>query len=747
MPLDRSVLMEMFGEETSEHIAGLNRALLALEQNADDQASLREAFRIAHTIKGGARALGEETIGDVAHAIEDRLGPARSGETQLTSANFDALFRGVDALQQLLNAALHGARAACDVGPVIAHLQGQADAPDGVTRTASAASESAAAQPGSLGTPAEMISAPSESGTTHLQQEGALNATESPNTVRVMAERLDHLLDLTGELLTHRQDDAQQIAALARDLVRLGDLQTRLTTLAKDQATVSLAEAMKSRLATIGAGLEHLEQLEREVTHLAGMVQDEATSMRLVPVDDLLRSVARPIRDLARQQGKQVRVEVQAQDVVLDRKIVEALPDPLIHMARNAVDHGIEGPTEREKQGKPPEGTIILRAYDEGAHVVIEMTDDGRGIQRERVIKAAVERGLLSAEQGNVLSDTEVHELLFIPGFSTRERVTATSGRGIGLDVVRNNVRQLGGQALIDSQPGQYTCLRLLLPLTLVLTRALILRVGERFYGLPTASVAGALTVSATDVRTLQEREAICLAERTLPLAHLGHVLGMPEDVGERTLRTCVLLQRAKDVLAYQVDELIDQRDIVIKPLGKALASAAFFAGGAILEGGRVVLMLDPTALIEAALLARGIQPVARGVIAAESTAGPQAVAPHILVVDDAITTRELERSILDSAGYLVDVAVDGLDALGKLQRATFDLVVADVEMPRMNGFELTERIRSNKRTRDLPVIIITGRETEQDRRHGIEVGANAYIGKSTFEQDNLLETVRRFVR
>jgi two-component system chemotaxis sensor kinase CheA len=376
--------------------------------------------------------------------------------------------------------------------------------------------------------------------------------------------------------------------------------------------------------------------------------------------------------------------------------------------------------------------------------VVIEMQDDGRGIQWERLRQSAVEKGLISPERAATLSATEAFELLFVSGLSTSARVTALSGRGVGMDVVRDNVRQLGGQVEVASQADQFTRVRLVLPLTLSLTHALICRVGTRLYAIPMANVAGSVTVPQEAVRTLRGEETLLLEDATIPLLRLNRVLGLPDPEQRRTTYTCVLLRRLEGPLAYAVDALEDEREIVLKPLGRALAKNPLFSAGTLLSGGRIVLVLNAATLAHPQAL-REIAPLSATRPAFGRAAAPAAPprARRILVVDDSITTRELERSILQSAGYETEVAVDGLDALERLAHGRYDLIVTDIEMPRMDGFTLTQRVRADARLRELPVVAVTARENDEDRRRGLECGASAYIAKSTFAQDNLLQTVR----
>jgi two-component system chemotaxis sensor kinase CheA len=734
--LDRSLFVRMFAEETTEHIAALNKALLTLEREPDDAASCRDALRIAHTVKGGARAIGSQEIASLSHAMEERLVRVRDGGASLGPGELQALFASVDMLGQLLDAALHGAAAPQGLSDVMARLAASSAPADQTAPSPVAQTEvPQQAQPG----PA------SDQPPSPVAGDQLSLAPGGSRMIRVDAQRFDQLSDAISELVRHRRASADAVARVRASVDAcvslLGDLAAPGASPAGRQADPRLAQAaarlaeMQSTLSNLTAWLQAADQANRDI-------QDQATDLRLVPVSDLLASLSRPVRDLAHAQGKQVSVVIEPTSVLLDRRIVEALPDALIHLARNAVEHGVEPPEERLKRGKPATATIRLRAYGQGASVMVEISDDGRGLERDRILRAAVTRRLITPEQGEGLSDRQAYELLFTPGFTTRQQATELSGRGMGMDTVRHQVRLVGGRADVDSTPGQFTLFRLTLPLTLAITRALVVRVGEQHLALPTSGLAGILQVDSSNVSYLLGAESVAHEGETVPLISLGALLGAPPGASHRPLRrVCLLLRGADRRVAYQVDELLDEQELLIKPLGKVLQHCAFFQGGAIGREGQVIPVLDPAALASAASLWRNPTDGR-----ADASAAPVAAPKRILVVDDSLTTRELERSILSSAGYEVQVAADGLSASERLRLEAFDLVVADVEMPNLNGLELTQWIRNRADLAELPVVIITARESPADRRRGLEVGASAYIVKSTFEQDNLLHTVESLI-
>jgi two-component system chemotaxis sensor kinase CheA len=411
------------------------------------------------------------------------------------------------------------------------------------------------------------------------------------------------------------------------------------------------------------------------------------------------------------------------------------------------VDHGIEPPEERARAGKPRQGTVIVKASQKGNSIVVEVADDGAGISRKKVKLAALKVGLISADELETMSDEEALRLIFAPGLSTSPIITDISGRGVGMDVVRKNVEALQGQVEVDSTLGQGTRITLTLPLTLATTQELLVQVGDQTYGIPISAVERILRIQRKDISTMGGRQAIAVGDEPVSLVRLAHVLERPDpaqQVGADEKVSVVILKSAKKQVAFWVDAVVGQHESVVKSLGKQLARVRNVAGVTILGTGQVILALNPADLIKSARQIEGRATAARQ---ASSPDGKKAKQSTILIVDDSLSTRTMEKNILETADYKVVVATDGLEAMSILQsNGGCDLIVSDVLMPRMGGFDLTAAVKGNPKFSKIPVVLVTSLESRADKERGIEVGADAYIVKSNFDQANLLQTVAQLI-
>jgi two-component system chemotaxis sensor kinase CheA len=748
--MDLTSFHSQFRDETAENIRALNEGLLAIESIPEATPERREQvdaiFRAMHTIKGSARLLGFEDIGRIAHTCEHILGAVREGRRELDQALADELLRGGDAILELINATVEGRTPTVDV--------------ESLTLKLGRGSRKETADEGS---PAPPVAPPATESEAGMTQTGA-SETPAPagrssrgslrQTIRVRVDRLDRLLNLAGELAVGRQAQTAHLQMLQDLQDLLGQQERMLVSLEAELKRLRFSTTQRESLDrhindVLNAG-EHagklihsqVERFEQHTTHSSQLVEDleqEVMAARLLPISTLFTNLPRAVRDLARDVGKEVSLALLGETTELDRKVIEALNDPLLHMIRNAVDHGIELPNEREAAGKSRQGTIEVSAQAFGAHAQVAIRDDGRGMEPQRLREAAVRKGLLSHDAATVLTDQEALELIFMPGFSTAQMITDISGRGVGMDVVRTNIQELGGQVQIESYPGQGTAIVLTLPLTLVTTRVLLIEIGDQMFALPASGCRGSVWAYPEGVRSIEGRAMLPYEGRLAPILRLADLLDVAgaQPFPSRHRTPTVIIGSAQRPLALLIDRLIDEREVVVKPLGLLMERQRRFSGAIQLGDGRLVLLLNPMALAQ----------TARGMALARPLARRDATRlSRLLVADDSFTTRELIRSILQSAGYEVTTAVDGLDALDKLRTASYDLVVSDVEMPRVDGFQLTAQIRRDLGLTELPVVIITSLASETHRRRGLEAGAQAYIVKSQFDQGNLLETVRQLL-
>jgi two-component system chemotaxis sensor kinase CheA len=515
-------------------------------------------------------------------------------------------------------------------------------------------------------------------------------------------------------------------------------------------------EREQERLGRLGRLVERLQRTAGEDVAWLDLVADELADgvrgMRLLPLSTIFNLFPRLVRDLAQQQGKEVQLVATGGETSADKRLLEELKDPLMHLIRNSIDHGIELPGERERQGKPRMATLSLRAYQTAAHVVIEVADDGRGLDGEAIRRTALHRGLGRADELAALRSEQLHALIFSPGFSTSPLITDVSGRGVGLDVVKTNVEQLKGSVRVESVPGAGCTFRIQTPITLATSHVLLIRAGapgpQWPYALPIEFVQDTFLVAPEEVFSIDGRTAIAIRGQSVSVARLADLLELPTSGNDQPAAhpnkgtradgmPCILLAVDHERFAVFVDALVDQQEVMLKPLGGLLQRVRNVSGVTILASGEICTVLNPSDLLK----------TVKNAPASSTAAHVTAPVEHrklILLAEDSLTTRTQEKRILEGAGYEVVTAVDGADAFSKLGTRPFDAVVSDVEMPNMDGLELTARIRENTNHRELPIILVTSLASDEDRRRGVEAGANAYITKGAFEQKVLLDTLRR---
>jgi two-component system chemotaxis sensor kinase CheA len=720
-------LMGVFVAELDEHVRSLNDGLLALEKEpgAEEHAEhLKVLFRAAHSLKGSARAVNVAPIETVCHRLEEILGAARDGSITLGPEHFAAIYAAADAIADA-GVRLRAQRELNDapIGAVVARL-------DAAAQATATANVPAAAPPPVLQTVQEV-----EPPVHHApDQPPPIGSSLDGGLVRVPAGKLDDILARGGELLLarHRLDlRVQAVDTLHRFVADWMGEGAAVDAVAGDNLR-RLERELKALHAL-------LAQDARQLNAVAGGLDHEVRNVRMLPLSEACVGLDRLARDLALASGKAVDVTVNDGRLELDRAVLEAIKDPLVHLVRNAIDHGLETPEERLAAGKPPRGRLVISAALHSAQVEVVISDDGRGLDLNAIRAKARTKKLPVPED-----DADVAQLIFLPGFSTAPLITEISGRGVGLDVVRSKVGRLNGSVDVAFEAGRSTRFTLSLPRTLTKLRALLVRDGECVYALNASSVARVVSVGRADIRTVEGRDVILTGGAPLPVVGLAQTLGLPPRSPSTTGKiSAVVLARGESEAAFAVDELIAEQDVFIKNLGVRLGRVGHVTGATIMPNGSVALVLSASGLLEAALGKSG-----PGTLAASlGEAGPPA-RKRLLAVDDSVTTRTLMQSVLDAAGYDVTVVVDGADAWATLQeRGTeFDLVVSDIEMPRMDGFALTQAIRSSSHIADLPVVLVTARSSDQDKTRGMEVGANAYLVKSTFDQNALLDVIAQLV-
>lgn len=754
-------LLRVFLAELEEQQRAFNAGVLALEAEPGSSTQLGALFRVTHTLKGAATAAGVPLIREVCHALETLLAQARDGKRRLGHDEFALLFSAADALQDAGERLRNGTPLA---GSPLEVLAQQLSDPPGTPRLApprpsahplpstgpraTGRVDVPAAPPPPPAPPWEPSAAAAAGARTPTRAQPHARAADH---VRVETEKLGALLASAGQIRRF----AAELAARAAEIRQLHAAVEHATTqwragrrrLAQALGEVETADPARRWLERVDEGLkqtlEHAARLSaaaaadaRGSSRLADELSQRAMQLRLRPFSDACEHLPRVLRDTTRATGKEAKLEIRGGEVEADRAVLQGLGEALLHLVRNAVDHGIEPPETRERMGKPRAGRVQVAASLRADRLVITVSDDGAGIDLDRVRERALQYGW------DVPTDaSELVQLLFRGGFSTRAETTEVSGRGVGLDVVRSTLERLRGSVDVRWTPGGGATFVLECPLTLATSRVLLVRVGTQSLAIPTAFVERMLRVLPAQIRRAGGRDVIPGDAAPIPVVSLARLLGppLPEPAADGAVPVVRLLSGDRR-LAVLVDELLGEKEVVVRPIQRLSRLPFYLSGAAILGADEVTLVLNP-----AGLVAEGLKGAADSRIG-HAAAGVDTPAKRVLVVDDSISTRTLEQSILESAGYQVLTAVDGLDAWRVLQQEQVDLVVSDIEMPRMDGFALCEAIRGSRRMAELPVVLVTALESDAHRARGLEAGADAYILKSSFDQQNLLDVVQQLI-
>ena len=784
----RAELMASFQTELAEHVQTMTDGLLALEQAQlapdEQQTVLQGVFRAAHSLKGAARAVDVPTVEQLAHGLENVLNDLQKGTIETSPVLFDTCYQALDAIRAVQSAdAGDGAASVAPLLQTLTKLDALRSVPPrrvndtpkanpaipppgdpeaggaGAPATAPAATEPAPSQPPNP----EPVTEPAAP---------AVRATpDSDETIRVSVGKLDALMEQLSELLATKIRAEQRLEQVRRLQQMIGNRQkewlavrahySQLERQTAGQPGVSKSDRELARvLDYVGTTQDEMRAIHTTVNALAreyandtmqmslviDELEQEIKRVRMLPLQTITGTFARMVRDLAHESGKQIHFRILGGGTELDKRVLEQMKDPLIHLLRNAVDHGIESPQERETAGKAPTGRITLTAQQQGKDVTITVSDDGAGLDIEGLRRASMRHGSAGAESMN---DNELAETIFQAGVSSSPIITDISGRGIGLDVVRRNVEALQGRIDLRWAAGEGTSFIVTLPLTLTSSHGLLVRAGVEVFAIPLNAVERIAQIAPRDIVQLEGNDTVLHDGKPLTLVRLSDIMQIEASSGSeqigQTHILAVILVAADRRMAFVVDELCGEQEIVIKGMGKQLSRVGGIAGATVMGNGDVVLVLNVADLIRLALRGKR-RSVLRSPEEPVSLLAARA-RQRILVVDDSITTRMLEKNILEAAGYTVTLAVDGQEALDIIAEGTLpQLIVSDLDMPRMNGFMLAEQVKQSPRTAQIPVVLVTSLDSAEDKARGIEVGADAYIIKSSFDQENLLETIEQLI-
>ncbi|QDV32347.1 hybrid sensor histidine kinase/response regulator [Tautonia plasticadhaerens] len=777
--LDDLSLLELFRQEAEVYVQTLSEGLVALDLEGAVPSALEPMMRAAHSLKGAARIVGHAAAERLAHALEDVMVASQRGAITLRPEGVDTCLRAVDLLSEcggLDESSFEDWHRSNSgrVDDLESALRAIAEGGEVTPRASPHAGPTSPAAPGADEPEAAAPASPPGSGDatppvpTATPGVGpppgkAAPATSPDAVVRVAAGSLTQLLGLAGESLVEVRQlrplvDALMAvrghhAGLCESLRKLrrrdaGGADRPGEDLARLEAMGHAQDAADRSLAEVDRVLESLERYARRNEELSERLHHEVIQSRMRPLADGVRGFPRMVRDVARQLGKKVRFEVVGDRTGVDRDILDRLEAPLNHLIRNALDHGLETPEDRVAAGKPAEGAVRLEGRHQAGMLHLTVSDDGRGLDPERLRAKVVERGLAGAAMAAQMTDAELFEFLFLPGFSTKGEVTELSGRGVGLDVVQSMVQSVGGMLQTASTPGKGTQFHLRLPITRSVIRALLVGIGGEPYAVPLNRLDRVVVAAPDELEELEGRPFIRVDDdQPIGLVPAALVLGLGEDPGWPVAggrSPIVVVADRGQRFGMVVDALIGERDLDIRPLDARLGKVPDVAGASVLDDGRVVLILDVEDLvrsIDARLQGHRFRLAAsdaRPVEAGGEGPGPK----RILVVDDSITVRELERQLLANHGYEVDTAVDGMDGWNALRQGRYDLVVSDVDMPRLDGIGLVRLVRDDPRLRGLPVVIVSYKDRAEDRLRGLDAGADAYLTKGSFHDETFISTV-----
>jgi two-component system chemotaxis sensor kinase CheA len=766
-------LRAAFVEEAREHVQSVTDGLLALEQESGEgrrHELVEKTFREAHSLKGAARAVGRPDIESICQEMETIFSDWKERLPNVDASQFDVLNRSVDLVARLISlpetAQAHKETSAIEMvvselrkmslgelGTCEAPSQEQVEAAKKPARARQSRKKSAKASAPTLAVLPPVPAAPA-----HVETERPQAAAE---TVRVSMAKLDALLLQAEEMMAlkitarHRASDLGELEGLFAEwrsrCARLRD------TSGQSAAASSLFQDTQVRQ-FIEWNQAFVISLEKKVCALARAArQDERTSAVLVnelldgakklvmlPCATLLDLFPKQVRDLARDQGKDVDLVIHGREVELDKRILEEMKAPLIHLVRNAIDHGIEEPADRARSGKPKRSTLAISVSQaEGNKVLVTVSDDGGGLDAAKLRASAVKHGVLSAIDAERTSHEAALQLIFESGISTSPIVTEVSGRGLGMAIVREKVLKLGGTIAIDSREGQGTTFRILLPVTVATFKGILVESGGQSFVIPAASTERIKRFRRRDIKTVEGRETVDLDGRVIAFASLADVLELPSRRSDaaQDFVECVVLGSGEGRIAFAVDAVLNEQEVLVKSLGAPLLRVRNIAAATVLGSGAPVLILNAADLLQSA-----VRMASASRYAPKPEADGETKTTRILVADDSVTSRMLIKNVLETSGYAVETATDGLEALTTLRNRQFDLLVSDVEMPRMNGFELASSVRADDKLNELPVVLVTALSSREDKVRGIDAGANAYIVKGSFDQSDLLSVIGKLI-
>ena len=779
---DMKEIMEDFLIEAFELIEQIDHDLVELEANPEDLELLNRIFRVAHTVKGSSSFLNFDVLTELTHHMEDVLNKARKGELKITPDIMDVVLESVDMMKGLLESIRDNgsdAAAGIDIKNICVRLTqiSEGEAPSAAAEAPAAPSPEPVKEPEPVAPAVEAAPEVSDAELSKLSdseveaeierllkvrkaEDQARRASKgiAPKSPEEIAPAASAAPAPAAKPAPSRERDADKKVPAASSSSAVAQEQTiRVEVKRLDHLMNLIGELVlgKNRLLKIYDDVEEryegekfLEELNQVVSSLSLVTTDIQLAVmktRMLPIAKVFNKFPRMIRDLSRELGKQIDLEISGEETELDKSIVEEIGDPLVHIIRNSCDHGIEDPETRKAMGKPEKGLVQLKAYNEGNHIVVEIVDDGKGLDADMLKAKSIEKGIITEREADAMSEKEAFGLIFKPGFSTAAKVTNVSGRGVGMDVVKTNIEKLNGIIDIESEVGKGTVMKLKIPLTLAIIQSLLVGTQEEFYAIPLASVLETVRVPIDDIYTIDGKNVLRLRDEVLSLVRLSDVFGVNKvfDGGDQTYVVIIGVAEAK--LGIIVDTLVGQEEIVIKSMGDYLQNIPGIAGATIRGDGRVTLIIDVGAMME---MAKDIKVNIRAEMEDSTKAKEKPSDYKVLIVDDSKMDRTIMQKSLEPIGVTIIEATNGVEALNIIKSGehAFDAVLIDIEMPRMDGYTLAGEIRKYSKYRTLPLIAVTSRTSKTDRLRGVEVGMTEYITKP-YSSEYLENVVRKNIK
>ncbi|HEY9051983.1 MAG TPA: hybrid sensor histidine kinase/response regulator, partial [Gammaproteobacteria bacterium] len=744
-------MFDLLKAEMENNINILSQGILVLEENPDDIRQLEKLMRSSHSIKGAARMVNIDTVVKLAHAMEDCFVAAQSLKIRIDEKCTDIIFQSIDLLKQISSLAANEiapwtSRNSQLVASAIHRLHELRDSK--LMNDVSAPSQDSAMQQMPVNTTGPTHENPSPAATAVVDKK-----TVTDSTVRVSSKRINRLMGLAGELsvtsgwIRHHTDSMLTLKKKHNEML---DSIDRLRTVLEQHKLTdlehNLIESLQHRAEqyrdSLSSQLLNLDEFDRRSNTLTSNLNQEIISSRMRPFSDGTQGYKRMVRDMARSLNKKIRLEIMGETTQVDREILEKIDAPINHMIRNAIDHGIELPEERIKAGKTETGIIKLEASHNAGQLLITVSDDGRGVDIETIRKKVLDKKLVNKAMADKLSKSELLDFLFLPAFSTRDQVTEISGRGVGLDVVHDTLQELRGKVHSSTELGKGMQISMILPLTLSVIRSLMVKVNNELYAFPLASIHNLVKIFKSDISILEDKQYITLDDQHIGLIHCAQILGFQNAYSGDEL-SIVIIGDWQNLYGVVVDEMLGERALALRPLNSRLGKIKDISAAALTNEGEPVLILDTDDLIASIKDIISGKDIIKVTQSQQSTDSP---IKRVLVVDDSLTVREVEKKLIESRGYLVDVAVDGVDAWNTVRGGHYDLVVTDVDMPRMNGIELVSLIKADAALRSTPVMMVSYKDRPEDKQKGLEAGADYYLTKGSFHDETLIDAVRDLI-